>query len=683
MRYLTPDQAKQEIKERIPCTDYLEKSKGGLYCCPMCGSGHGKNKTGAVKYYAETNTCYCNACKKSYDSIDLYMNSTSTTYNAALDELGAQIGIAIERPAGSKGRADSSITRPQEAEAPAAAADTPTGEQGAEAATEGAQRDYTEYYRQCRDRLQNSPEALSYLSARGISAATAAACWIGFDAEADPANAPGATDGAGAGKLHPCPRIIIPTSAAHYVGRRIDGIEDFAKINAKDSKPAIFNQRALSAQDAQEVFVTEGAFDALSIIEAGAAAIALNSAGNTTLLLEYIARHKTKATLILCLDDDKAGKAATRQLRRELEQYDVAFVEADICNGCKDANEALVKDRAAFINAVQRARGLQARPENTAYYIEHLMTADIEHFRQEIKTGFPNLDAKMGGLYAGLYAIAAISSLGKTTFVHQLADNIAAAGTDVLFFSLEQSRLELVSKSIARRTAQNDINTAVSSLAIRRGYLPEQVQKAAAQYVQEVQDRMSIIEGNYACDVSFIGNYARQYIQRTNTKPVIILDYLQILQPVEDNRRQSLKETVDNTVTELKRLSRELDLTIFVISSVNRANYLTPIDFESLKESGGIEYTADVVLGLQLQCLNEPLFDKKEGIKEKRARVKAAKAENPRKVELCCLKNRYGQSSFGCGFDYYPANDLFMVDADYTEESAGSAGTTPKAGRKL
>ena len=102
-------------------------------------------------------------------------------------------------------------------------------------------------------------------------------------------------------------------------------------------------------------------------------------------------------------------------------------------------------------------------------------------------------------------------------------------------------------------------------------------------------------------------------------------------------------------------------MTIFVISSLNRTNYLAPIDFESFKESGGIEYTADVVWGLQLQCMNGGVFENSEKKTiEKRKIVKEAKAANPRKIELVCLKNRYGISSYSCYFDYYPKFDLFV-----------------------
>ncbi len=51
-------------------------------------------------------------------------------------------------------------------------------------------------------------------------------------------------------------------------------------------------------------------------------------------------------------------------------------------------------------------------------------------------------------LYPGLYVLGAISSLGKTTFCGQMADQLAFVGEHVLYFSLEQTRLELVTKGL-------------------------------------------------------------------------------------------------------------------------------------------------------------------------------------------------------------------------------------------
>lgn len=672
------EQARQEIRSRISCKDYLTKSKSGLYCCPYCGSGTGKNGTGALTLY-NTNTWTCHACKKSGDVIDLYQQQTGADYNTALSLLADEIGITIDpyRPAAAADFApapkNNRTERPQSDFNGAGNIkpldDAKSPQRGAETPTEG-NIDFTAYYQECRERLTD-PAAAAYLQSRGISLETAAAYWIGYDPAADPAQS-----------NHPCPRLIIPTSKAHYIGRRIDGQKDFAKLNPKGSTPAIFNGKALYAQEVQEIFVTEGAFDALSILEAGYTAIALNSAANADALIKQLEQRRTAATLILCLDNDERGQKATATLNAGLQRLNIAHITANICAGYKDPNEALTGNKEAFIEAIEQAqRRTAAKPDNTQYYIDALMTGEIERFKDDKKTGFSNLDKEAGGLYAGLYVLAAISSLGKTSFALQLADQLAAGGHDVIFFSLEQSRLELVSKSLARRTAQKSLDNAVTSLSIRKGYLPQQVLQAAMEYKAAVADRISIIEGNFSCNVSFIGDYVRQYIQRNNTRPIIFIDYLQILQPAEDTRRQSTKETIDSTVTELKRLSRELDLTVIVISSVNRANYLTPIDFESLKESGSIEFSCDVLWGLQLQCLNSAEFEKAANkIKEQREIVKKAKAATPRKIELSCLKNRYGIANYSCYFNYYPANDLF-TEANGAEFETGEAAAWTNAAK--
>lgn len=305
----------------------------------------------------------------------------------------------------------------------------------------------------------------------------------------------------------------------------------------------------------------------------------------------------------------------------------------------------------------------EPRPDNVAAYIDNIMAEDIKKFPPPIMTGFDVFDREMKGLYAGLYVVAAISSLGKTTFIHQMADNIAASGEDVIFFSLEMSRLEMVSKSIARITAQTDPARAVSCMKIRRGDNSESVQKATALYKEKVGSRLSIIEGKFDYNIIQIRQYVDRYIKRTGAQPVVIVDYLQVITPIMENGRvPDTRTATDKTTKGLKDLSRDFGVPVIVICSLNRANYLQPVNFESLKESGGIEYTADVVLGLNLRCLEEDIFDKEGHVKEKRAIINKAKAENPRRITLSCLKNRYGKATFEAPFLYYPSNDLFIED---------------------
>ena len=671
--------AKQEVRNSWTRL-YPADRKGKGIICPLCSSGSGSHGTGITENPKKPNQLKCWNCGFQGDVIDLIQQETGADYNTALKKAAAELGIEIDpyRQSAAADFADDGDDRPaQNAQnAPKTdfkeSDDKKTGQQdktpqrGAEEAAAANVTDYTEYYKECNARLSD-PAALSYLQARGISELVADAYYLGYDPEwISPTVRKSQAAKGSEWTPAPTARIIMPISKNHYIARAIspDVQKEFAKMNETGGgKTAIFNRRALYG-DREAVFLVEGVFDALSIIEAGAAAVALNSTSNADKLIKQLEQEPTRATIILCLDNDEPGKKAAAVIKDGLTRLNISYVTADITGRYKDPNDALKGDRAAFEAAIQTAEAqTAAKPDNVSNYIDNLMQGEIARLKAaaDRKTGFEVLDRKSGGLYPGLYVIAATSSLGKTTFSLQIADNLAAAGHDVLFFSMEQSRLELVSKSLARITAQQDKETAVSSLTIRKGYAPEALRAAAAQYKETIADRLSIIEGNFNCNISFIGDYIRRYIRRNQCSPIVFIDYLQILQPAEENRRMTVKETVDNTVTELKRISREHDLTVFIISSVNRANYLTPIDFESLKESGGIEYTADVIWGLQLQCLNDPLFDDpQKKIKEKRQKIRQEKARDPRQIELLCLKNRYGIANFSCGFDYYPAHDLFV-----------------------
>ena len=298
-------------------------------------------------------------------------------------------------------------------------------------------------------------------------------------------------------------------------------------------------------------------------------------------------------------------------------------------------------------------------------------------------TGYKKLD-RIQPFYPGFYCLGAISSLGKTTFCHQMADQMAAAGQWVLYISLEQSHLELYSKSLARGfyrtnradTRQNNRPSSYptpSSMDIRRGLTasyPAEMTKQIDIYANMVQERLCIIDGAFSVTVEDIRTLTESVIKQVGAKPVVIVDYLQIIAPSLINGRiPDTKTSIDHIVHSLKVLQRDYDLSIIAISSLNRQNYLTPIDFESFKESGGIEYTADVIWGLQLSILNDKAFyhhydntGKMKGetsLKEKREMIQQEKAASPRHIDLVCLKNRYGISSYTCNFDYYPESDFF------------------------
>ena len=623
----------EEIKNLYNCEKFLRDSKNNMKNCPFCGSGSGPNGTGAIRLY-DTNTFYCFSCHKYGDIFDLIQNEYNVDFNEALRIASLDMNLPF---LSSNNDFPSKNDKYVEKDEKTSNRPIPV--------------DFKAYYEVCKRNLLENQDAISYLSERGISKEIAISHNIGFDPNSDPAHS-GYTS----------PRLIIPTNDFHYIGRSIDNKVDkkFAKLNVKGAKAGIFNLSVLY-EGHDVIFVTEGVFDALSVIELGYKSISLNSTSNVDLLLRELELRRTYSFLIISLDNDKSGKDSSILLSKGLNRLNINNTIENISGKYKDPNEALISDRKSFgINLNSAKLRASSKPDNVKSYVDFFMQKEIDDLLclKDRKTGFPSLDAMSGGLYPGLYVIAATSSLGKTTFVHQIADNLSTNGNDVLFFSMEQSRLELVSKSIARIIAQSDSDSNITSLSIRKGFVNDKVLESMKIYNDLVSDRLSIIEGNFNLDVTYIGDYVHRYVKNNSCNPIVIVDYLQILKP--SDKFGSSKEIIDNNVSELKRISIENNLTLLVISSVNRTNYLTPIDFESLKESGGIEYTSDVIWGLQLQCLNESLFSEANKIKDKRERIRIAKSSNPRKIELICLKNRYGVSNYQCSFDYYPKNDLFI-----------------------
>lgn len=315
------------------------------------------------------------------------------------------------------------------------------------------------------------------------------------------------------------------------------------------------------------------------------------------------------------------------------------------------------------------------------YFKSQSFDKDLAKFQQfkDRKTGYANMDA-VQSLYPGFYVLGAISSLGKTTYIHQMGDQIASAGVPVLYYSLEQNALELYTKSLSRRIYQQSIADVTyrrfSSIDIRRGLADgtRELQEQINAYTSDVGNRLMVVECNFFATVEDIEADIMNYIQTYHVTPIVIIDYLQIITPsVIGKRPLEGKASIDHIVHSLKSFQNINNLVLIAICSLNRQNYMTPIDFESFKESGGIEYTADVVWGLQLQVIHSDIFGKEGKIKEKREAILQAKNAIPRQIELVALKNRYGRASYSVNFEYNPVYDTFIPIMDVADADADAS----------
>lgn len=269
--------------------------------------------------------------------------------------------------------------------------------------------------------------------------------------------------------------------------------------------------------------------------------------------------------------------------------------------------------------------------------------------------GFRHLNHVLNGLPDGVIILAGAPSCGKTTLAKQIADTVAEVEkVPVLFYSFEQSAEELRIKSLSRLSSVNSRHIWKG----RAGNLEwKKVEAAAGEYLQGTGPYLTIIEAGRKDTVEAIRAAALMTQRKAGGKRVLlVLDYLQII-PAGKDAPDALRERIDANLSELRRLSRDLKSPVLVVSSQNREAYKEnkPPTLAALKESGGIEYSADAVI-----CLWRDK-EESERLTEKYKRLTV-------RVEAHVLKNRNGELS-KIKLDFTPEWSLFMEkdkeDLDY------------------
>ena len=312
-------------------------------------------------------------------------------------------------------------------------------------------------------------------------------------------------------------------------------------------------------------------------------------------------------------------------------------------------------------------------------YLNNSTEKQLESFLEAIKdeslvkpipTGFKLLDETLnGGIKQGLYAIGAISSLGKTTLVHQIADNLAKDGHDVLFFSLEMDKSQMLSKSLSRLSYQiaEEEGKDTDKFALCHSDIV-QAYKLQGKQVEMLDTAVELYKANYVRKIKYefgaksgeeIARAVDNYIKYKEKKPIVIVDFLQYVKGTKQDARMATNENV----AILKDLVVKHGIPVILISSFNRSSYKTQASMESFKESGEIEYISDVLIGLQLKgCQGDG--DKIQ------TKIDNAKAEPVRSVELKLLKQRDGIATKTIDFKYNPRFNYFKEIGEASQDES-------------
>lgn len=617
----------------------LEKRGRDTFVCPACGSGNGPRHTAAFRVTG--NRWHCFACDQGGDVFDL-----EGILDGTEDKL-AQLQ-AVAEWAGMDSGLDQAPTRkePKQDQAPT---------------DYSAGRDRESDYLQAMWANIHDPEAVAYVQGRGFTMDEAVAWGLGYDPTKH--------------------RLILPWAGSDYyhIDRSTtDQQPKYTKPKTADVGPQpLYNPAAL---EAPAFFVVEGVLDALAVMACGFQAIALGGTGGRS-AVEAMTARRAKGAAIVMLDSDQAGTRAAADLRDMLDRAGIMSTTAN--TGVKDAAEWLQADRdalTAFLRAEYDKAGqlvddMRESAYNAALARLRVMNPvdvtetifDLTNAAPPTPTGFSSLDAILGGgLQPGLYVLGAVSSLGKTTFCVQVADQIAATGRGVLFVTIEQSAAEITAKSLSRimsACGRSYSTTDVSSPTRRESWYQTdhmRFMEACNRYTSEVAPALRILEGNKQPSVDDVRAVAEVMADYYGQAPVVFLDYLQLLAPQSD--RDSDKQATDKNVMALRQMARDLQAPVFVVSSLNRSSYSEGVTMDAWKESGAIEYGADVLLGLQPEGMREHI-DSAPATRAKREAdkyIRESKGAEVRACEIVVLKNRAGRTpDEGIPFTFRPVASTF------------------------
>lgn len=505
----------------------------------------------------------------------------------------------------------------------------------------------------------------------------------------------------------------------------------FAEVPEND----FFNREA--AIKSNTPFIVESRLAAMSLAEIGIQALAIEDFSKVPHLIDKIKTMRNKADKCVVLMLNENGEALIQQekIAKAFDESDEKILYKIVNSYCGDEdlgiNDRLMKDKDELKSAMTlikngaenvieslKKKKRKNQPKSTIDILNDLRNIKPD-FCPKVLTGIKAFDDVTGGLGAGLHIISGGSSVGKTSFIVQIADEFARQGKKVLFFSLEMNACDLVSKSVSRimylqnglkksktENGERIIAKPYSSLCdpkTRQSFTKlenDAFLKASSTYEKEILPNISFYERDFKYDnnilkVEEIDKIVNDTYQDYANDIVVIVDYLQLMA-----NRYSLDErrAIDKCVAMLKDISHKYKIAVIAISSVNRNSYREQIDLSSVKASGMIEFSADTMLGLQLDGFDFIQEDKNESSRKSRIysieqqAFEAKKSiENDVKMQLKVLKSRNAYQfdvslNAKLGFGYFGSDESNNTDVNgkksVTTKSANSTAKTTRSAAK-
>src|SRR5574338_821150 len=233
-------------------------------------------------------------------------------------------------------------------------------------------------------------------------------------------------------------------------------------------------------------------------------------------------------------------------------------------------------------------------PADQVQVLRDLIRAKREGGPIGTSSGFSRLDGLTGGLIPGsLVVVGARTSVGKSSFAENIAENVAKQGKPVLFVSIEMDPDQMMYRFAKRWGLSEAVidygsddaesKQALEDLIEKRLALPLHIWNAPSASTVGIRAHLNQLQA----DVGEVG--------------LVVVDYLQLLTDTFGGKVPEHLRLGMITKT-LKGMAREYQLPVILISQLNRNSdqrgVLPEPRLSDIRESGRIEEDADLILML-------------------------------------------------------------------------------------
>lgn len=298
---------------------------------------------------------------------------------------------------------------------------------------------------------------------------------------------------------------------------------------------------------------------------------------------------------------DIAGRLHALSRRRELTQR-----LAELATFAADETQPIPSVAAAAIEQLNVHLAEAIDVAHTTFRLEGAAHEFIEWLQSgeppvEIPTGLKDLDTATGGWHRGEFAIlAGRPSMGKSAIALASTLRTALKGHGVLFFSLEMTKRQLVSRALADFSYTKDTPLAYSFLRpglvgvneVRRLY-------DAAKDFADLPIEFETRSGLTVADIIARTRKSEEIFKEQGTPlALVVVDHLLKVRPSPRYRGQPVQE-IGEISEGMCHLAKSLDVAVLGLHQLNRGveGRENPRPFMSdLRGSGSLEQDADVVL---------------------------------------------------------------------------------------